>query len=85
MEKNPYKPGSEKKEEKNHLSDLKKDAGFMSAGLNILVCFLLCGGGGYYIDNCFGTDKWTETGIIFGLAAGFYYFVKFIIDAAKNK
>lgn len=82
MRENPYKPGY-KKEEKPKLKG--KDLNFISAGLNILVCFVLCGGGGYFIDKHYGTDKWTTVGVFVGLIVGFYHFIKFIIDAMRNK
>ena len=86
MENNPYKPEYKKENtKKEKIQSLGKDMNYMSAGLNILVCFLICGGAGYFADKHFGTEKWTAVGIFAGLAAGFYHFIKFIIDAYKNK
>lgn len=83
MRENPYKPGYKEKERKPLLKG--KDVDFVSAGLNILVCFLLCGGIGYFVDKHYGTEKWTTVGVFVGLIVGFYYFIKFIIDAMRNK
>ncbi len=85
MSDNPYKPGYKKKRDEKDIKSLKSDMNFLSGGLNILVCFLLCGGIGYFIDKRYGTEVWTERGAIFGLIVGLYYFVKLIIDAFKNK
>ena len=83
---NPYKPGTKKENRyKEDFKSLRKDADFLSAGLNILVCFLLCGSVGYYADYKLGVHKWTSVGVIVGLIVGFYYFVRIIIDAMKNK
>lgn len=86
MEKKLYKLDSRKEKEKEEFAkSLRKDADFLSAGLNILVCFLICGGIGYYADFRLGTEKWTAVGALAGIAIGFVHFVKFIIDAIKKK
>ena len=87
MENNPYKPGYKKgkKEEFIDSESLKKDAKGLTAALNILVCFLICGGVGYLIDLHYGVHKWTLPGIILGLFVGFCDFIKFIIENLKEK
>ena len=85
MENNPYKPGYEKKKEP--LIDpktAKKDMDGVTAALNILVCFLLCGVIGYFIDKHYGTHVWIIRGAIFGLVVGMIHFIKFIIDSMKG-
>jgi len=64
---------------------LNKDVDFLSSGLMILVCFVICGGAGYLIDKHYSTDKYTTYGVLFGLVCGFYYFIKAIIEATRGK
>ena len=86
MSDNPYKPDYKKKKpSEEDIKSLRKDMNLLSAALNILVCFLLCGGIGYFIDKKYGTEVWTIRGAIFGIIVGFYLFVKLITDAFKNK
>lgn len=86
MENNPYKPNNSKENEKEEFAkSLRKNADYLSAGLNILVCFLICGGIGYYADFRLGTEKWTAVGVLAGIVIGFVHFVKFIIDAINKK
>ena len=82
MKKKPYLQ-NEKDSSDVHLS--KKDTNLSIAAVNILVCFLICGGVGYFADKHYGTDKWTVVGIFVGLFIGFYHFIKFIIDAMRDK
>lgn len=69
---------------KPHLS--KKDSELFIAGIQIAVCFVLCGGVGYYADlKCHSFYKYTEWGIVIGFVSGIGNFIKAIIGALNDK
>lgn len=72
-------------EKSKRMGITRKDGYVLSAGMMIFVCFLLCGGVGYFIDKHFHTgDKYTVVGSLFGLFCGIYNFVKIIIEAMHD-
>ena len=59
---------------------LREIAPLLGLGMQFAMTIVLCVGLGYWVDSHYGVKPWgTLGGGVFGIAAGFYHFLKTVL------